>query len=186
MNYWFTSDTHFGHANIIKYSKRPFADAVEMNEAIISNWNNVVQDGDLVYHLGDFVFAGRDKQMANIIFGNLFRRLKGMIILIKGNHDQVAWANREQFYSSSDSYREIEINGQTITLCHYAMRVWNHSHHGAWHLYGHSHGSLPDDPNSLSFDCGVDCHNYKPLNFEQVKEIMSKKTYKPIDHHGNR
>jgi calcineurin-like phosphoesterase family protein len=64
------------------------------------------------------------------------------------------------------------------------MRVWNKSHHGAWHLYGHSHGTLPDDPNALSFDCGVDCHNYTPISFEQVEAIMAKKTFKPIDHHG--
>jgi len=64
------------------------------------------------------------------------------------------------------------------------MRVWNKSHHGAWHLYGHSHGTLPDDKNSLSFDVGVDCHNFTPINFEQVSAIMKKKNFKPIDHHG--
>jgi hypothetical protein len=36
--------------------------------------------------------------------------------------------------------------GQPIVLCHYAMRVWNRSHHGAWHLYGHSRGNLPAAP----------------------------------------
>ena len=43
---------------------------------------------------------------------------------------------------------------QGIVLCHYAMRVWNKSHHGNFMLYGHSHGSLADDPNSMSFDVG--------------------------------
>jgi hypothetical protein len=28
---------------------------------------------------------------------------------------------------------EISIHGQPIVICHYAMRVWNRSHHGAWH-----------------------------------------------------
>lgn len=179
MNYWFTGDTHFGHANIIKYCNRPFKDVVEMNETIISNWNNVVQKNDLVYHLGDFCFGRNDYE-----FDMYFKRLNGLIIFIKGNHDRLAWKNRNRFYAYSDSYREIEVNGQEITLCHYAMRVWNKSHHGAWHLYGHSHGSLPDDKNSLSFDCGVDCHDFTPINFEQVKKIMSKKEFKPIDHHG--
>ena len=35
---------------------------------------------------------------------------------------------------------------QDIVLCHYAMRVWQKSHYGAWMLYGHSHGTLPDNP----------------------------------------
>jgi calcineurin-like phosphoesterase family protein len=64
------------------------------------------------------------------------------------------------------------------------MKVWNKSHHGAWHLYGHSHGSLPDDINSLSFDVGVDSHDYKPISYEEVKRIMKKKIFKPLDHHG--
>ena len=63
------------------------------------------------------------------------------------------------------------------------MKVWDKSHHGAWHLYGHSHGSLPDDPNSLSFDIGCNIHDYYPLEFEDVRKIMSTKTFKPIDHH---
>ena len=32
---------------------------------------------------------------------------------------------------------------QLVVLCHYAMRVWDRSHYGSWHLYGHSHGNLP-------------------------------------------
>lgn len=34
MKYWFTSDTHFGHSNIIRYCKRPFSRVDEMNEVV--------------------------------------------------------------------------------------------------------------------------------------------------------
>lgn len=54
---WFTSDTHFGHANIVKYSGRPFEDVYEMNAALVRNWNETVKPGDLVYHLGDFALC---------------------------------------------------------------------------------------------------------------------------------
>jgi calcineurin-like phosphoesterase family protein len=157
-----------------------------MDETIISNWNKVVGENDLVYHLGDFAFGPREDNTGKIFFENLFNRLNGLIVLIKGNHDSLAWKNRGCFYASYDSYHEIRINGQDITLCHYAMKIWNKSHRGAWHLYGHSHESLPDDKQSLSFDVGVDCHNYTPINFERVKDIMSKKNFKPIDHHGEK
>ncbi|MFK5004710.1 hypothetical protein ACI4AP_29375, partial [Klebsiella pneumoniae] len=75
---------------------------------------------------------------------------------------------------------------QRIVLCHYAMEVWNKSHHQAWHLYGHSHGSLPDNPNAKKFDVGVDCHNYTPLSYQDVKNIMARKNFKPFDHHTDR
>lgn len=61
---FFTSDTHFGHSNIIKYCNRPFKDKDEMNETLISNWNKVVPEDGIVIHCGDFAFAGGDK--ANI------------------------------------------------------------------------------------------------------------------------
>lgn len=180
MNTWFTADTHFGHANIIRYCHRPFGDVAEMNEAIIANWNKVVAPNDIIYHLGDFAF-GRDDED----FDRYFKRLSGCIIFVKGNHDRLAWRNRTKFYTFSDSYREIECRGQDITLTHYAMRVWNKSHYGAWNLFGHSHGTLPDDPNARAIDVGVDSHNFTPISFDEVAAIMAKKTFKPIDHHGD-
>ena len=56
---WVTSDTHFNHANIIKYCNRPFSSVEEMNETIIANWNKVVSQGDTVYHLGDFALGDK-------------------------------------------------------------------------------------------------------------------------------
>jgi calcineurin-like phosphoesterase family protein len=152
-----------------------------MDEALIRNWNSVVGPDDLVYHLGDILF-GRDERD----FDRVLNRLNGRIILIKGNHDRMTMQFRNKFLEYHHSgMLETKIEGQQVTLCHYAMRVWNKSHRGAFHLYGHSHGTLPDDPNSLSFDVGVDCHNYTPITWEKVKQIMAKKTFKPVDHHGD-
>ena len=50
-----TSDTHWFHNNIIKYSNRPWEDVDLMSEALIRNWNNVVGEKDIVYHLGDWL-----------------------------------------------------------------------------------------------------------------------------------
>lgn len=177
MSVFFTSDTHFSHFNIIRYSNRPFKTAEEMDEKLILNWNAKVKPGDDVYHLGDFAFGNTESAK------KIKRRLNGNIHLIKGNHEKPALGMIGEFVWVKD-VAEVKVEGQSIFLSHYAHRVWNKSHHGTYHLYGHSHGSLPDDPNSLSFDCGVDCHNYAPLSFSEVKAIMAKKTFKPIDHHG--
>ena len=176
MTTWFTADTHFSHNNIIKYSNRPFASKFEMNSKLMENWNIKINQDDTVYHLGDFCFA--DEQEGQSILD----RLNGKKHLIIGNHDKAGV--KLKGWESVQHYKEINVDGQFIVLCHYAMRVWNKSHHSAWQLYGHSHGSLPDDPNALSIDVGVDCHNYAPLNINDIRRIMKKKTWKPIDHHG--
>lgn len=168
---WFTADTHFGHANIIKYSNRPFKTVDEMNNVLIENINQVVKDNDILYHLGDWSFDTGEEYRHKVKCKN--------IILILGNHDKRL---KKSLFKEVHPHRiEIVVNEQSIVLDHYAMKVWNKSHHGAWHLYGHSHGSLPDDPNSLSFDVGVDCWNYWPISIDGVAEQMSKKTFIPIN-----
>ena len=160
-----------------------------MNEALIERHNSVVTNKDIVYFIGDFAFTSNEDDIVNII-----QRLNGEKHFIAGNHDKTMFKERimKQFNSFTKApYKEIYVQDsdarggkQSITLCHYAMRVWNKSHHGAFHLYGHSHGSLPDDPNSRSFDVGVDCWDFTPISYEQVKKVMAKKNWKPIDHHG--
>ena len=38
MTTFFTSDHHFGHANIIEYCRRPFASAEEMDAEMEARW----------------------------------------------------------------------------------------------------------------------------------------------------
>ncbi len=176
---YFSSDWHLGHTNIIKYDKRPFNNIEEMDKTIIDNYNSIVYNGDDFYFLGDFAFNKNKIELEKY-----FQELNGNIFFIKGNHDHKDTIKLYEKYGTYlGNLTEIEINNQRIVLCHYAMRVWNKSHHGTWHLYGHSHHSLPDDKNSLSFDIGLMGYNYKPIEFEEVKQIMNKKEYKSIDHH---
>lgn len=52
-----------------------------MNNRLINNWNNTIKKDDTVYHLGDFALAD-DEEIKNI-----FNKLNGNIILIRGNND---------------------------------------------------------------------------------------------------
>ena len=45
---YFTADTHFDHANIIRFCNRPFATVDEMNDTLIANWNRKVHGNDTV------------------------------------------------------------------------------------------------------------------------------------------
>lgn len=164
---FFTADTHFSHSNILKYSKRPFKNVTEMNEKLVENWNSKISNKDEVWHLGDFCFDEKGQ--------GILDQLNGHKHLIKGNHEKVG--KKLKGWASISDYKELYVGEQFIVLSHYAMRVWNKSHYGAWMLYGHSHGTLEDNIYSLSFDVGVDCHNYVPLEFEDVKQIISKKKW---------
>jgi calcineurin-like phosphoesterase family protein len=67
---------------------------------------------------------------------------------------------------------DVEIEGIPITLCHYAMRVWNKSHFNAWQLFGHSHATL--SPIGKQYDIGVDNNEFRPISFKQLQLIMAK------------
>ena len=60
---YFISDTHFCHSNIIKYCDKPFKDAKEINKTIINNWNNIVNNEDII--LRDFCLS-TDDEIKNI------------------------------------------------------------------------------------------------------------------------
>lgn len=160
---WFTADTHFGHANIIKYCNRPFASAREMDEALIERWNSRVQPNDTVWHLGDFGFYKTRDELKSV-----FDRLNGNKYLITGNHDRDR--TKSLFWEQVVPLQELQFGSTTLVLCHYGMRVWNKSHHGALHFYGHNHGTLHGD--SQSTDVGVDCWDYYPVNLEMVHERL--------------
>lgn len=180
MTVWFTSDTHYGHRNVIEYSNRPYSSVEEMDEAMVANWNSIVRPGDSVYHLGDFAFH-RPARAAEIA-----KSLNGQKFLIWGNHDK-ALRRHPEFCSQWIWCRDLDsisVGDQKVILCHYAMLTWKESHRGSWQLHGHSHGTLPEDPHSLRIDVGVDPRGYFPISFEDVREIMSKKDYRPVDRHG--
>lgn len=170
---FFTADTHFGHDSIRRYCDRPFATVGEMDAALIKRWNTVVRPGDTVYHLGDFAY--RNKKPAGVYLS----QLAGTIHLIRGNHEADTLADCGDRFASVSDLTTVTADGQKIVLCHYAMRVWDGSHRGAWQLYGHTHGALPEDPHRLSLDVGVDAHDYAPVPFERVRELMRARD--PID-----
>ena len=187
--YYFTSDLHLSHRNIIKYVNRPFAHADEMNEEIIQRWNKTVTNNDIIFCLGDVAFE-KDRNKLEWMLG----RLNGEKHLIWGNHDKllktIKWS---KYFQTATDMRIVNIppesnegKGQRIVLCHYAFRVWDQSHHGTWNLYGHSHGTLPDDNKMLSCDVGVDCWDFAPVSMEQLNKFMSKKNWRAIDGHGSK
>lgn len=207
---WFSSDWHFNHANIIRYSHRPFSNVQEMDQCIINNINRVVAPNDTLFFLGDFCFTRNGPIEATRNYLNSIACKN--IVCILGNHDphdEHDQPNKEwaKLFNGCFNLFKIKVNYnnnlQTVILSHYSMNVWNHSHHGAWNLFGHSHNSLPYNPNVLSIDVGVDSiaclragitmdqaettklnpYDYSPVDIDEIGSYMKLKNFKPIDHH---
>lgn len=172
VNIWITSDTHAFHKNICRgttewteiHRCRDFDTEIEMTNKMIENINSLVKEDDILFHLGDWSFGGKDKIYE-------FRKKINCknIHLILGNHDEHIRDNKQlpnvsinekgelidfdnslfngfaqQLFSSVSNYKEIIVNNQQIILMHYALRVWHNSHRGSIMLYGHSHGTLDE------------------------------------------
>lgn len=162
--YYFTADEHFGHANIIKYCRRPYDTVEEMDAALIELHNSIVKDGDTVVHAGDFYFGNKEEEAKAYL-----DRLNGRHIVLRGSHD----------YWLKDGHEiwEKKVGDHYVVACHYAMRVWPRSHYNSWQVYGHSHGRL--EPVGKQWDVGVDNNNYLPVSLKLLESIMSDRPDNP-------
>ncbi len=164
----FTADTHFGHGGALGLYRRPFDCVAAMDEAMERLWNETVAPGDEVWHLGDVAVGPRAPGPAGLFAARLaarLERLHGRKHLVTGNNDPDgvrAWPG----WHSVQPYAEIEVDGTSLVLCHYALRSWNGMGRGAVNLHGHSHGRLA--PMTRQFDVGVDSRDFRPTTLASL------------------
>lgn len=195
---WFTSDSHFFHANVIQYCNRPFSSVEEMNRILISNWNSVVDQQDVVYHLGDFSLSFRAVELFT-------RELNGTKFLVPGNHDSCHSYNKkarteEKRWNRIAQYEELgwSVLPEQITLdlgkdigevlmCHHPYSWDSNGTEGGsdkyarwrpvddgqrWLLHGHRHSTIQDNLDRRMIDVGVDANEYTPTSLETIKELI--------------
>jgi calcineurin-like phosphoesterase family protein len=187
---YFTSDLHFWHANIIKFCNRPFSSVEDMNEAMVRNWNAVVQPEDTVYCLGDVAMAFRSIELYS-------QRLNGTKYLVPGNHDFCHsyhkkgrnLKNRQEWVAKYEALgwkvlpeqTTLEIPGvATVNLCHHPYIMigpgddkyenWRPKDDGRWLICGHVHEKWKVVGRMINI--GVDQWNFKPVSIEEVKNII--------------
>lgn len=178
-----TSDLHFHHKNIIKYTNRPWT-FEEQTEEIITRWNSRVGLLDDVYHLGDFAFVNQHEAHKVV---EIIKQLNGNIHFIRGNHDdrrlwQTVSDHRLKHIAWIKDYYELRDGRNKVCMMHYPMTIWNRSHHGSWMLHGHCHGSFQGEGKIL--DCGIDNHpEHQVYSWDEIREFMDKREISVIDHH---
>ena len=186
-NIWFVSDSHFFHANIIKYCNRPWNsgkdevgniivtddDVKRMNEEMVRRWNSVVEKNDIVWHLGDFSFGGKEN------LESIFPKLNGRINLVMGNHDhyKIDYYYKVGFHRVYD--RKVIINDFVI-LSHAPLMFLN-DNTPFFNIYGHVHDSSAYPTWTKHSCCAcVERHDYTPISWCKIKEMYDKMNSKDI------
>jgi calcineurin-like phosphoesterase family protein len=159
---WFIADTHYHHKNIIRglsdwpegSGQRAFDDFDSHDKWLVDMINDQVQYEDVLHHIGDWSFGGKDQILA---FRN--RLNVGTVHLILGNHDHHIQKHMESAYlrygfASVSHYKELTIGDRNLVLMHYPIASWNNMDRGAIHLHGHVHGKI--EPMLGRYDVGVD------------------------------
>lgn len=172
---YFTSDTHFNHANIIEYCNRPFEDPAAMNAEIIKRWNKIVKNDDVVYHLGDFGFGSKEEVAAMV------SQLNGIKKLIFGNHDR--W--KPQVYREmgfKEVYdRPILIEGFWL-LSHAPIEGLMGTQSPFVNIYGHIHTDQRYITVSASGVCVCqERWGYSPVEFSLIKKMVAAERKEEIE-----
>lgn len=179
---FFTSDLHLMHANIILHCNRPWladgdvdqngkwisqdvkmARAIEMTEALISNWNAVIREGDEVWVLGDFMMNTNAERISK----NL-SRLNGTKHLVVGNHDpKIGKCLKIDGWSSVAKSLTMIVGGVTVYMAHHKEHDFTG---GDFMLHGHSHNKIAKRGRFI--DVGVDGNNYMPYYEDEIARMM--------------
>lgn len=166
-----TSDTHFGHTNIIKFCQRPFKSVEVMNEAMIERWNKVISPEDTVYFLGDFAMG---PMATDDFILKTLKALNGKKSVIIGNHDEphskykrtgirgIIEDNKLDITVLRDIV-DLKYEGTHFVLCHFPMNDWNGKYGGSVHLHGHVHNGYSaskarQQAAKRRYDVGVDMY----------------------------
>lgn len=160
---WVISDTHFYHQNIIKYCNRPFDNAAQMNDYMMTMWNETVKDGDKVYHLGD-VYMGNNEGNAE----RLLSSLKGQKRLILGNHDNGKDQILQRVFKKIDIWRMFPEFGLLLThVPVHESALDRDMGRELINIHGHIHQNKSPSHNHQNV-C-VEWLNYKPINIEELR-----------------
>lgn len=164
---WFTSDSHFFHENIIKFTDangfliRPgFNNAAEMNDCIVTKWNECVKQGDKVWHLGDVAFKTTEKAKE---LEKLLQSLHGHKRMLAGNHDNLKNPILHRYFDKIELWKGFAAEGFTCT--HIPIPL-GQLRDGTVCVHGHIHQNLMADPHYINV-C-VEHTNYAPIHIDEL------------------
>lgn len=164
---WLTTDTHFGHANMVKLCHRP----EDFEKKIIDNWYQVVKPDDIVIHLGDVTWHVKD------YLDDVVAKLPGKKILVRGNHDEksLMYYMKHGFDLAVDSL-SMKYRGLDILFTHEPKIFHEHD----INIHGHLHNNTLElsEPYSLYYLISLENNGYTMTNLDAlVRHKLQKMVY---------
>lgn len=169
---WFISDTHFFHANMLKFVDengvriRQFNSLDDMHNTIVKNWNKMVAPNDYVYHLGDVTFQYHRP------FQELMWSLNGDKRLIVGNHDKLKQEGLTKHFSKImlwHGFKEFDFTASHMPLRERSFRD------GRYNGHGHTHNNDVEGP---YINLCVEAIKYTPVHIETIRDIIRERDKK--------
>jgi calcineurin-like phosphoesterase family protein len=160
----------------------------EMNQELISRWNQTVSPDDTVYYLGDFSLSLEVVECVTPL-------LHGRKLLIMGNHDLCHPVNKKRAihgreiylrrsFESIETESRIEISGQSVLLHHFPyltpsapdkysdkFNKFRPKNEGEWLLCGHIHEKWLQQERMINV--GVDVWDFCPVSMTKIEALIA-------------
>lgn len=158
-NTWIISDTHFGHANIIKYCGRPY----NHNSIMLDHWRRMIKPTEYVLHLGDVTVWYR----SHVRWASEVKSLPGKKFLIRGNHDE-QWTDKQWRTIAGFTVSEQFIYDRILFSHEPAMPSpqWDVNIHG--HTHGHSPYRQYEKLQATYYNASIEGMHYKPVRLGEI------------------
>lgn len=188
---WFTSDPHFGHANIIDYANRPFFSVGEMDAAMVARWSERVAPDDEVWVIGDLALGHYDDSILHRV------ELPGKKFLVPGNHDR-CWPGGKKNWREWKTRYEDDFGFTVVThepgeavevgpfqCCHFPPTRDRYGRskfdawlpdlpHGALLAHGHVHELWRTYEGRPWVNVGVDVWDFYPVSEERLLVALGR------------
>lgn len=184
--YWYTSDLHLGHNNILSLCNRPFDSVEHMNNEIVRRWNSRVHECDYVWVLGDVAMGKIDESLKYI------EQLNGNKFLVPGNHDRCWYGNKKVRPIDIQRYTDVgftildavvpgpfdsimshfpyagDSHDEDRYLAHRPVPIFDNQ----WLLHGHCHTAWRHRGRQINV--GVDVWDFYPISEKTIASIMDQ------------
>ena len=162
--------THFGHEKMYKFLNRdgtkvrPYENAKQADDAMLTNWNSVVGVDDKVYVLGDVAFTSESL--------SVLKKCNGKKILIKGNHDDLSVGEYMKYFKDIRSSHKLD--GEVLShIPIHPDSLWREKKNIYWlNIHAHLH-AYPVKTNNAEdaryFSVCVERINYTPISIDEIR-----------------